>query len=110
MEFEDMIFEAMGRAVGGIIYADKIAGDIAEKTGLEGNLESTRELAEECEKLIPTEEGKGAFNLLMCYAYKPFMKQPGVARWCKDQAHYFLDRAKSYGIELPGEKQLPRGE
>jgi len=107
MNFEDMIFEAMGKAMGSIVNADRVAGDIAEKTGVEENLKSTRRLAEHCEELIPSKEGKGAFNLLMCYAYKPFMKQPGVARWCREQANYFLERAKGYGIELPEEKQLP---
>ena len=32
------------------------------------------------------------------------MKIPGIARTCKEQTEYFLDRAKSYGIEIPEEK------
>jgi len=103
---EREIYEAAAKAFKRIFDAGVVAGKFAEKSGLEESLKSTRKLAGEFEKLVP-EEGKGVFNLLMCYAYKPFMKQPGVARICKEQAEYFLKRAESYGIEIPGKKQLP---
>lgn len=86
-------FEELFRRV---IDADIIAGKFAEKSGLEGHIESTRRVAQEFEKALP-EYCKGPFNLIMCYTYKAFIIQPGIARTCIDEVNYYLRRAKEYG-------------
>ena len=101
-EFYDAAKEAFKR----ILDADIVASDFAQKAGLEDNLKSTRELAKKFEESIP-EHFRGVFNLIMCYAYKPFGKMPGTASVCREQAQYFLNRARQYGIEIPNKKQLP---
>jgi len=89
-----------------VVEADIITSKFAEAGGLEKHLKSTREVAQKFEEGI-SECYKGVFNLLMCYVYiSHYIKQPGIARLCREEFKFYLERAKSYGIKLEKDKPL----
>lgn len=79
-----------------IVDADRVESLFAENSDLEGQLTSTRNIAEEMEGLFGEKASVIAFNYLMAYAYQPFMKIPGVARFATEQREYFSKRAKMF--------------